>query len=157
MKMEEKRRTIDRLLSDTPTSEAPSMTIKSVSSLPTRSVKVEEELLDAVEERVRKVLQVWYFCKTHFNQNLSRTGASTNERNLAHFRASNSRWWWNKIIFFRKFKLLLKLIIHHDWRQRISSLSDEETLLDSDLESLPSWNLSDRSSRRGSLRKRSKF
>ncbi|CBY13295.1 unnamed protein product [Oikopleura dioica] len=59
MKMEEKRRTIDRLLSDTPTSEAPSMTIKSVSSLPTRSVKVEEELLDAVEERVRKVLQDW--------------------------------------------------------------------------------------------------
>ena len=58
MKMEEKRRTIDRLLSDTPTSEAPSMTIKSVSSITTRTVKVEEELLDAVEERVRKVLQV---------------------------------------------------------------------------------------------------
>ena len=92
MKMEEKRRNIDRLLSDTPTSDAPAMSIKTVSSMPTRSVKVEDELLDAVEERVRKVLQVTSLIEYLRNNNL-RTGASTNIKNLALFRASNSRWW----------------------------------------------------------------
>ncbi|CAG5097826.1 Oidioi.mRNA.OKI2018_I69.XSR.g15249.t1.cds [Oikopleura dioica] len=123
MKMEEKRRNIDRLLSDTPTSDAPAMSIKTVSSMPTRSVKVEDELLDAVEERVRKVLQDWSIDQ----HQKSGTLPSIKQSLVVKYDYSKT---FSRSIYPR---------------QRKSSLSDEETLLDSDLESLRSWTFSERS------------